>query len=100
MVILLIYTAFVVPFKISFIEEDPVVLTIIDYMVDILFAIDIFVNFITAYDDEERGVPVRNPKKIASNYLKSWFIMDLLACLPIDLIMILAGGGADENDPG
>ena len=47
MVLLLLYTAFVVPFKISFIDDDPVGLAIIDYAVDILFAIDIFVNFNT-----------------------------------------------------
>jgi hyperpolarization activated cyclic nucleotide-gated potassium channel 2 len=97
MVVLLLYTAFVVPYKISFIDDDPMGLKLFDYLVDILFAFDIFVNFITAYDDVERGIPVRNPRMIASNYLKSWFIMDLLACLPIELIMILAGAGAEDS---
>jgi hypothetical protein len=98
LVLLILYTAFVVPYKIAFIDDDSITTAILDYIVDILFAVDLFVNFITMYEDSERGVSVRNPKKIAVNYLKSWFIMDLLACLPIDIILMLARASADAND--
>ena len=51
-VVLLVYTAIFVPFKIAFIDEDPTVLVGIEATVDILFGIDIFVSFISAVEDK------------------------------------------------
>ena len=84
---LLLYTAIYVPYKIAFInEQDSVVTQIFEWTVDILFAIDIFVNFISVYEDRKTGVIILDRKKIAMNYIKSWFILDLLACFPFQLV--------------
>ena len=62
------------------------------------FWLDILVNFRTAYFDAH-GDFVINQRKIAVAYLKSWFIIDFLTCLPISYIMVAihgvdaAGGG-------
>lgn len=34
----------------------------------------------------KKGEVVSNSKTIASNYLKSWFVVDLFAALPFDLL--------------
>lgn len=52
-------------------------------MVDGLFLIDIFINFISAYEDPVTGLPVISLKKIAFNYLTGWFCLDLLAVMPV-----------------
>ena len=52
------------------------------WLVDILFGIDIFINFISAYEDRNANKMIFDRKKIAVNYIKSWFILDLIACFP------------------
>ena len=54
---------------------------IIDMIVDILFGIDIFVNFISSYETIE-GELVVGLKKIALNYMSGWFVIDFVAVFP------------------
>ena len=49
---------------------------------DTLFIIDIFINFISAYEDNN-GMPVVNIKLIAMNYVQGWFIIDFIASIPV-----------------
>ena len=49
-VLLLVYTAIFVPFKIAFVETESTVWKVMDATVDILFGIDIVVNFVSAYE--------------------------------------------------
>ena len=51
-------------------------------MVDILFLIDIIVNFLTEYTDTSSGDQIRNPAKIAKRYILSVFMFDLASCIP------------------
>lgn len=46
---------------------------------------DIALNFRTTYVSR-KGEVVSNPKSIAVNYFKGWFVVDLLAALPFDLL--------------
>ncbi len=34
---------------------------------------------------KESGEVISDPKRIRKTYLKSWFVIDLLACLPYDV---------------
>jgi hypothetical protein len=52
--------------------------------VDVIFFIDIVLNFHTTFVGPG-GEVVSDPKVIRMNYLKSWFIIDLLSCLPYDV---------------
>ena len=53
-------------------------------MVDLMFLVDILINFRTTYVDEATDNIVSIPKKIAKNYIKSWFIVDSLAAIPFE----------------
>ena len=55
-----------------------------DSIVDVIFFIDIVLNFHTTYVGPG-GEVVSDPKVIRLNYLKSWFMIDLLSCLPYDV---------------
>lgn len=46
---------------------------------------DIVLNFRTTYVSR-RGKLIINGKKIAVNYLKGWFLVDLVAALPFDVL--------------
>ncbi|KAL5963075.1 Potassium voltage-gated channel subfamily H member 6 [Taenia solium] len=61
------------------------ILGTVDIMVDIMFVCDIIINFRTTYVNKNDEV-VSNPKKIATHYLKGWFLIDLVAAIPFDAL--------------
>lgn len=65
-------------------------------LVDLLFGIDIIVNFLSAYEKSD-GRYEYNLKAIAINYITSFFFIDFFATLPIDAIM-KALGNKQSND--
>ena len=52
---------------------------------DIIFGVDILVNFISATEDTTNNTLIYDHKKLAKNYIKSWFILDLIACFPFGI---------------
>ncbi|XP_071080038.1 voltage-gated delayed rectifier potassium channel KCNH1-like isoform X2 [Haliotis cracherodii] len=84
--VLTFYTAIMVPynaaFKIKTMDQLP--LLVIDSMVDVVFFVDIVLNFHTTFVGPS-GEVISDPKIIRMNYLKSWFVIDLLSCLPYDV---------------
>jgi len=53
-------------------------------IIDLLFAFDILINFRTAYVDSHTDELVTDPTKIAKNYLKGRFWIDLVASIPFN----------------
>ncbi|XP_053122274.1 potassium voltage-gated channel subfamily H member 6 [Hemicordylus capensis] len=104
--LLVIYTAVFTPYSAAFLlneeqEEkrldcsyscDP--LYIIDLIVDIMFIVDIIINFRTTYVNINDEV-VSHPAKIAIHYFKGWFLIDMVAAIPFDLLIFRSG--SDET---
>ena len=63
------------------------------FSVDIMFIIDIVINFRTTYISENEEV-ISQPSKIAVHYFRGWFIIDLVAAIPFDLLLV--GSDTDE----
>ncbi|TGZ64139.1 hypothetical protein CRM22_006521 [Opisthorchis felineus] len=59
----------------------------IEILVDIMFLVDILINFRTTYVNKNDEV-VSHPRRIATHYLKGWFFVDLVAAIPFDLVFI------------
>ncbi|XP_037073540.1 potassium voltage-gated channel protein eag-like [Pollicipes pollicipes] len=80
------YTAIMVPYNVAFKNKtsEDVSLLVVDSIVDVIFFIDIVLNFHTTFVGPG-GEVVSDPKIIRMNYLKSWFVIDLLSCLPYDV---------------
>ena len=80
------YTAIMVPYNVALKNKtsEDVSLLVVDSIVDVVFFIDIVLNFHTTYVGPG-GEVVSDPKIIRLNYLKSWFVIDLLSCLPYDV---------------
>ncbi|GBG31745.1 Potassium voltage-gated channel subfamily H member 1 [Hondaea fermentalgiana] len=53
--------------------------------INIIFIIDVALNFYRVYFDAQ-GRPVISRKRIQLHYLRGWFFIDVLACLPVDII--------------
>lgn len=106
--LLLLYTGTVFPYKLAFIEfyigasEEfeqsterawmPVELT-----VDILFWIDLFLIFLFSYKDENLQVEVCDLKAIGCRYLKGFFFVNFLACVPPSWFSVLFSGGGEDS---
>lgn len=65
------------------------------YTVDITFIIDIAINFRTTYVNKNDEV-VSAPSKIALHYFRGWFLIDLVAAIPFDLL--IAGSSAETDE--
>ncbi|KAB0379436.1 hypothetical protein FD755_007220, partial [Muntiacus reevesi] len=103
--LLVIYTAIFTPYSAAFLLNDreeqkrrecgyscsP--LNVVDLIVDIMFIIDILINFRTTYVNQNEEV-VSDPAKIAIHYFKGWFLIDMVAAIPFDLLIF--GSGSDE----
>lgn len=78
--LLMLYTAFIMPFVMAFIDEaEP--WQIVEPVIDVLFFVDILVTFNSAFHNSA-GELVTSRKAICLAYLKSWFVLDLVACFP------------------
>jgi hypothetical protein len=51
--LILIFTAITTPYRIAFVENDDVGWTVINYMIDGIFFIDIIMCFVTGYENED-----------------------------------------------
>lgn len=60
---------------------------------DVTFIVDILINFRTTYVNSNDEV-VSHPGKIAVHYLRGWFLIDLVAAIPFDLLLF--GSDTDE----
>jgi hypothetical protein len=86
------YNAVLLPFYLGF-EFTPGASTVgWEYFVDFLFVVDMALNFRTLLVDN-RGNVNDDIEVIRSVYLRGWFIIDLLAIMPFELM--LAGSGAE-----
>ncbi|XP_014907391.1 potassium voltage-gated channel subfamily H member 1-like [Poecilia latipinna] len=84
--ILTFYTAIMVPYNVSFkTKQNNVAWLVVDSIVDVIFLVDIVLNFHTTFVGPA-GEVISDPKLIRMNYLKTWFVIDLLSCLPYDVI--------------
>ncbi|XP_022609739.1 potassium voltage-gated channel subfamily H member 2 [Seriola dumerili] len=100
--LLVIYTAILTPYSAAFLlndQEEAAMqscgyscspLNVVDLIVDIMFIIDILINFRTTYVNTNDEV-VSHPVRIAVHYFKGWFLIDMVAAIPFDLLIYRNG---------
>ena len=83
------FNCFSIPFKVAYKPEymDSTPFFVFNLCIDFVFLIDIFITFRTSYFDDY-GQEIDSPLEIAKNYLKGQFCIDLLAFLPLDVIIV------------
>lgn len=82
----LIFISITVPYRISFIDNDGKNWKTIYTIIDICFGIDIVLTFNTSYSESDAMLEIYTRKKIAINYLKGWFVIDLVSIIPFDFL--------------
>ena len=105
--VLVCWITIFLPYRLAFnIGEAEYAFNVLDLFIDVFFIIDVFLNMITAYEDD--GHLVSRHKSILRHYLKGWFVPDVLASFPVDWLVLFppplspqtisvtaAGGDAD-----
>ncbi|KAK2536159.1 Kcnh4 [Columba guinea] len=86
------YVAITVPYNVCFTgTEDSFSATrstiVSDIAVEMLFILDIILNFRTTYVSKS-GQVVYDPRSICIHYVATWFFVDLIAALPFDLLYV------------
>ena len=79
------YTACFVPFQTAFVDEDTDLSKDLETVMDTMFITDFFLNFLMAYEDRDKKIEVRL-RYIAMNYLQGWLLVDLLSCIPFQML--------------
>jgi hypothetical protein len=103
--LLVIYTAIVTPYTAAFLMHEDgsseqrthpsPALNSIELIVDVMFIIDLLVNLRTTYVKHDEEL-VTKASKIAKHYLKGWFLIDITAAIPFDILfssLQTKGGG-------
>ncbi|KAL0993282.1 hypothetical protein UPYG_G00105650 [Umbra pygmaea] len=106
--LLVIYTAVFTPYSAAFLlneVEDELrrscgytcnPLNVVDLVVDVMFIVDILINFRTTYVNHNDEV-VSQPGRIAQHYFKGWFLIDIVAAIPFDLLIFRAGSDEPQT---
>ncbi|XP_062874475.1 potassium voltage-gated channel subfamily H member 6a [Trichomycterus rosablanca] len=106
--LLVLYTAVFTPYSAAFLlseHEDegrracgytcnP--LNVVDLVVDVMFIVDIVINFRTTYVNCNDEV-VSHPGRIAQHYFKGWFLIDIVAAIPFDLLIFRSGSDEPQT---
>lgn len=77
---LILYEALVIPYRVTFNMLSSGFLMFFEIYIDTFFIIDVFINLYTGY--YKKGSLVMKRRHIMCRYLKTWFIIDLLASIP------------------
>mmetsp|Transcript_114458 Transcript_114458/g.364945 ORF Transcript_114458/g.364945 Transcript_114458/m.364945 type:complete len:817 (-) Transcript_114458:91-2541(-) len=106
--LLLLYTATIFLYRLCFcvfhinedgadpIGSDDPFWNTLDRCVDVLFLVDLVANFFLSYKDV-RGNEIDSLRRIAKKYLRGLFWMDLVACLPEELVEVILQDVQSEN---
>lgn len=110
--VLLMYVSFVIPFRTAFETtltagekaRCPVgeklrrvhvstphslgsLLQAFDVFIDLMFMTDVVLNFVTGFVLDTGELEMR-PRRVAINYLKGWFLIDVFTSFPFDIIAV------------
>lgn len=66
----------------------------LSFFFEIYFVFSIIFNFVLEYEIVGQTQPIRDLQKIVSNYAKGWFLIDLIPCIPLQLVDL----GGKEKD--
>ncbi len=95
MAVLVVVTGLLVPFQLAFVREVGLWGSLLVYALDLVFFLDIRLNFRTTF--REYGSEVREPSRISSRYRRGMLPWDLISTLPFDVLLLpwagLALGG-------
>ncbi|KAJ8526001.1 hypothetical protein ON010_g15183 [Phytophthora cinnamomi] len=80
------YVITMTPIKVGFGVQSTGISYALDEMVDVIYLIEMALNFFTSYEDDATGEEIKDLDKIRRNYIQSWFLVDAVSSFPSSLI--------------
>jgi hypothetical protein len=89
-VFMLVYVTITVPLRVCFGVEIELwsFSFFVEATVDLFFIIDVVLNFRTPFFDRH-GFREDRPKEIAKQYIRGWFTIDIVSCVPFGYVQYL-----------
>ena len=87
MLIVILYSAVVVPFRICYNAEADGAVWVFEVLVSISFIVDMIFSFRTAFEQESAWIT--SPRKISKKYLMGWFWIDAPSSIPLELLDLI-----------
>ena len=85
-----------VPYEVSFVEKDRAYFKF-DVFVLAWYACEMALDFCTAYEDDVTKQLVVDPRRIRWNYVRGFFLVDLVATFPFELLLLLRYHHSDRG---
>ena len=85
-----------VPYEVSFVEKDRAYFKF-DIFVLAWYSCEMALDFCTAYEDDVTKQLVVDPRKIRWNYVRGFFLVDLVATFPFELLLLLRYHHSDRG---
>ncbi|KAH9254399.1 hypothetical protein BASA81_007512 [Batrachochytrium salamandrivorans] len=90
LLVAVMYTILYVPYAVAWPAAVPLLPWVVfDMIVGLVFILDVGLNFITSYMNQEEDEWEVDFTKCAKHYLTGWFIVDLVASFPYDVVVII-----------
>ena len=98
----IMYVALFVPYRLGFGLDDVGAWSIINWVMNFSFLIDVILTFFTSYYDSDLQANIFDQRLIAKRYLALWFWIDMFSILPIDSLMkkVLTAIAAKSSNNG
>jgi len=84
--VLIFASCFLVPFQLAFVHEVRLKGSLLVYLIDLFFLVDIVFNFRTTF--RRQGVEVVDPELVRRHYRRGMFPFDFLAAVPFDILLL------------
>lgn len=95
----LIFTSFVTPYEVAFIEVSEFgLLFFVNRIIDCCFMADMILQFFLMYQEDKIGGKwISDQQKIVSRYVRGWFAIDFFSLLPFDLLAAVMKSGVMQK---
>ncbi|KAE9122313.1 hypothetical protein PF005_g7178 [Phytophthora fragariae] len=80
------YVIITTPIKVGFEVQSTGISYALDAAVDVIYLIEMVLNFFTSYEDDATGEEIKDLDKIRRSYIQSWFLVDAVSSFPSSLI--------------
>jgi hypothetical protein len=84
--VLILFSVVIVPYRIAFAVDVSGAMLVLDYMIDLLFGMDIILSFRQVVYIPAKGVWSTDNWVNGNLYFKGWFVIDILSTVPFDKI--------------